>query len=143
MRRTIAHWAAPALLVLAAASVAAAVTPTHPYRITPTRACLTRHGAHLKPRSDKQLEPNQLEWVLPHSGTGTKARTIVMRFLGNPTKAVEYQRITQHTFSVEGFSDAWIQRHLTRRKNVVIEKDNVSYGLTKRELATIGGCLRR
>lgn len=66
-----------------------------------------------------------------------------MRFLGNPTKAAEYERITRHTFSVEGFSDAWIGRHLTRRKNVVIEKDNVSYGLTRRELRTIGGCLRR
>lgn len=104
---------------------------------------MTHRGAHLEPRSDKKLEPNQLEWVLPHSGSGTKAKTIVMRFLRSPAKGAAYERITHHTFSVIGFSDAWIRRHLTRRQNVVIEKDNVSYALTKRQLSTISGCLRR
>ena len=137
MERALARVAGVALLALAAATAAWSATPTHPYRAAPTRSCLTRHGAHLKPRRDKHLEPNQLEWVLANPDV-----TIVMRFLPNPTRAVAYEKITRHTFQVIGLSSTWIRQHLTRRRNVVIEKDNVRYALTARQIRKIAGCLR-
>lgn len=130
-----------ALLVLLVMSAPAwAATPTKPYRIAPTRACLTQHGAHLV--AAKFTTPrHQIDWVLATAAEFPVA--IQMEFSSNSTRAAAYERKLAHSYRAERLSTTWIRDHLFRRQNVVVYPDVTAVRVTASRVAAIMGCLRR
>jgi len=128
-----------------AASAWAAAGTIHPYRIPPTRRCLTHHGAHLLPRKDEQATPSTISWdSSKHDSSGLPIWVIDLDFWPSPPQAASYERGMYRDFRRQGASKRWIRHHLTRRGNVVIEKDiRVNYPLTAKQIATIDECLHR
>lgn len=129
-----------AFVLLAAGASAAAATVTQPYKIAPTRSCLIHHRVHLLPARDT-TPLHVIRWVLGF-GAGFPT-TIDMEFARNPTLAAARERRLRHTYRVERLSETWIERHLLRRKNVVVHPDVSAARVSAREIAMIVDCLRR
>ena len=130
-----------ALFVLLALSVTAwGATATTPYKVAPTRACLTRHGAHLLAANYTSTR-HQIQWILA-TAAGFPI-TVEMEFSANPAQAVVYERRLRHAYRVESLSKTWIRDHVFRRENVVVHPNVTAARVTASRVATIVGCLRR
>lgn len=128
------------LVLLAVSATAWATTPTLRYKVAPTRACLTQHGAHLQ--AAKLTTPShQIEWILATAAGFPVA--IEIKFSANSAQAAAYERKLAQTYRAERLSKTWIRDHLLRRQNVVVHPDVSAVRVTASRVATILGCLRR
>ena len=128
------------LLVAPTATAWAAASATHPYRISPTRRCLSRHGAHISTQKPLPYSSTPtLLWDRGHHSPG-KPNVIGIAFYANPAAGLTNERQDRHELRVNGFSAAWIRHHLLRRRNVVVSAHQ--YELHADETATIVNCLR-
>jgi hypothetical protein len=115
-----------------------AVTPMHPYRIGPTRACLIQNGARLSPASTSTY-PGGIVWTLP--SYAQTASDIDLYFLANPGRAAIVETTLEKAAHDMGLTNSQVERFVMRRGNVVFKPLYMS-DLTPARVATIVDCLR-
>jgi hypothetical protein len=128
-----------AILALFAADGATAATPTAPYHLAATRACLVNSHVRLVPDRSPIPYPElvgELAWKIDASGGN-----VFIAFARDPAHGVRLQqRLKQLAFGF-GASPREIQKGLLRSGNVVYYA-NTFTGMTASRIATIRRCLR-
>lgn len=140
------------LFALATAASASATAQESPYRLQPTRSCLTRHGGHHLTRSN----PNRFGFDQPYDAftwnaggrldsiTRLPTDWIGIEFTPNPAQGLASERRVRHILHAYfGYGAPWIRRHLMRRANVVIAAYTTNRPLTAGQKALLLACLRR
>jgi hypothetical protein len=130
-----------ALLLAVAPSASAATSAAHPYRISPTRRCLIRHGAHVSTQKPLPYSNTPtLVWAQGHHSAGNPISVIAIAFYPNPAAGLTNERQDRHQLRDDRFDPAWIRHHLMRRQNVVASSHQRE--LNAPEIATIVACLK-
>jgi hypothetical protein len=117
----------------------APLPPWHPWVPGPTRRCLLRHHAQLRP-SNAWL----VRWIVARNRSGLPSAWITMSFVQSPSwAAIQERGERSYVRTAAGVGAASLRHHLTRRRNVVIYDVFHGHPLTEAQLATITDCLRR
>jgi hypothetical protein len=145
------------LLALILAASASAAAQESPYRLPPTRFCMTRHvGDHHMTHTKGKASQGRFGFgqrydAFTWNASGryesvTRASTdlIGIEFAPSPARALASERRVRHILhAYYGYSATWIRRHLMRRANVVVAAYTFYSPLTAGQRRLIVGCLRR